>query len=365
MNSLFSLRSAFASGLHSLVVGLGAVALVAGVGCGQEERTINDPRWLSDAMGQAVGAHFHVAHDDEDALRVLNALGYAHRAEGHYERKVDLSAHTALVPSDMPSLQSIDAIAVITVYRPFLGEQQYAYATLRSLLRELPQEAQINMMVGNALVDYLSADRLANEIGADNVGRIHVHPTSADIAQFFEDEPIGVATRATWNFARALRGYRGTRHLMLLEDDISLAQGSMAALHPYLEAPEAPVFTLFNDRCGSIPVTQQLPASALAVAATPMRRNSDFPTTQATLFSSGVANAAGRYIATRAGRESYDYMLGRFFAQTQSALGYIRPSIVQHEGRSSTGLSGPNNVPYSACYVDVVQAEVAEPQPQP
>lgn len=327
--------------------------LMIGASCNAEPQPLNSPRWLNKAINSNINEGFVVAHDDDDAEHTLHALGFSKISKGRYVRRVDLLTRATLVPSAMADLPEIDAIAVITINRPFLGDKQYAYDTLRSLFAELPGDAHINMLVGNADVSYLNADILAREIGINNVSRVHITPAPKDVAEFFIEEAIAVRPRAAWNFARALRSYNGTKHLLLLEDDISLARGSMQQLRPYLNMPPVSIFTLFNDRCSSIEPTWRWDDSTLAIGAAAILRNYDFPTTQAIIFSADVANDAGEYLITRAGRESYDYMLGRFFAQTQSTLGYVQPSIAQHEGHQTTGLSDSES-PWSTCYEPVI-----------
>ena len=327
-----------------------AVLLVGAAACTVEAQPLNSPRWLPQAMSTPLGEEFKIAYDDGDALHTLHSLGFAKLAEGHYQRKVDLLPHGTLVPSAMDDLPEIDAIAVISIHRPFLGDKQYAYDTLRSLMAHLPKQAQINMLVGNADTDYLSHDVLVREIGQEDAERVHITPTPQDVAQFFVGEGISTGPRAAWNYARALRSYGGSQHLLLLEDDVSLSANGVAHLQKYLSEPPVSLFALFNDRCAAIEPTWSRPDSALTIGAKLIERNSDFPTLQAMVYASEVANDAGEYLVTRAGRESHDYMLGRFFGQTRSVLGYVQPSIAQHEGRRTTGLSGPNSVPWSTCY---------------
>lgn len=352
LSSAFGFRSFARADAHRAAALSSICMLLTSVACGLgEEPAMNDPKWLSRAMERSVGEPFVVPYDDEDAQHVMHGLGYAKLSAGHYERRVDLTAQQTLVPSAMPSLPGIDAIAMITIRRPTLGDKQYVYDSLRSLFAELPQEAQINLLVGNNDATYLSEDILMRELGAALCQRVHIHAAPDVIAEFFVGENIGVVARSTWNYARALRSYRGQTHLLLVEDDISLATGSLMQLRPYLDAPRVPVMTLFNDRCASVATTWTVPGSQLSLGASTQRRSRDFPTTQAVLFSSAVANDAGRYLMTRAGRMTYDYMLGQFFAQDFSVLGYVQPSIVQHEGRTSAGLSVPGHEPLSTCYL--------------
>jgi hypothetical protein len=329
---------------------VGTLLLGVAAACTVEPQPLNAPRWLPAAMSTPLGEDFKIAYDDGDALHTLHALGFAKIAEGHYQRKVDLLPHGTLVPSAMDDLPEIDAIAVISIHRPFLGDKQYAYDTLRSLMAQLPAQAQINMLVGNANTDYLAHDVLVREIGQEDAQRVHITAAPQDVAQFFVDEAISTGPRAAWNYARALRSYAGSRHLLLMEDDVSLSAHGMAQLRKFLIEPPVSVFALFNDRCAAIEPTWSRPDSALTIGAKLIERNSDFPTLQAMVYASEVAHDAGDYLVTRAGRESHDYMLGRFFGQTRSTLGYVQPSIAQHEGRQTTGLSGPNSVPWSTCY---------------
>jgi hypothetical protein len=305
------------------------------------------PDWFESALKTPVGDAISIDTDDTVARQTLAALGFSRAAEGRYVRQVNLLDHPQLVPSIMAELPEIDTIAMISIFRP-QRLPSYIYATLRDLFRELPQGAEINVLVGDADTSYLSIETLAQEIGAQNAEHVHIIPAPTEIAAFFIQEETSIAGRATWNYARALRSYAGKKKFLLLEDDLALPEGGLANIAPWLSHSPVNLMTLYNDRCWKRAKTLRRKKSTLMVQPTRIQRNDEFPTTQAIIFDANMTYDAGTYIQQRAGRESYDYMLGRFFAQAHAVLGYVYPSIVQHEGRTTTGLSGGTG-PYSDC----------------
>ena len=333
------------------------VACLCAAACGTPDAAADNldvPAWMAQAMSLPVGQMFTVAPDGDAAIHSLHALGYARLEEGVYERRVDLLQTERLVLSHMLELPEIDAVAILSVYRPNLDEQ-YIYPTLRSLLTELPETAQINILVGNAETAYLQPQVLDAQVAPRASSRIHLMLTPQPVADFFGKEPIRTSPRAAWNYARALRSYVGRSHLMVFEDDITLAKNSLSQLRPWLKEPRTPIFALYNDRCYALSRLWSRSDSALGVGPSTIRKNRDFPTLQAMIYSKTVAAEAGSYVALRAGRETHDYMLGRYFSQTPTVLGYVHPSVAQHWGLQTTGLSGATSLPYSQCY----QAEIS------
>ena len=338
----------------ALVVGLWAGACGKPEGNGTPEK-LDVPSWMAEAMSLPVGRRFTVTPDDGAAHHSLHALGYAKLDEGVYERRVDLLQTEQLVLSHMPELPEVDTIAVVSVYRPNV-EEQYIYPTLRSLWAELPETAQINVLVGNADTAYLQPQVLDAQVAPGAASRIHLLVTPQPVADFFDKEPISTSPRAAWNYARALRSYVGHSHLMLFEDDITLAKNSLAQLRPWLKEPRTTVFVLYNDRCYGDNRLWARSDSALRIGPAPIRTNGDFPTLQAMLYGKSVTAEAGSYLVLRAGRETHDYMLGRYFSQAPTDVGFVHPSIAQHTGLITTGLSGADSLPLSRCYQESFDA---------
>ena len=315
---------------------------------------LDSPAWMASAMEMSVGRNLVLEHDDEAAQYTLQALGFAHVGERRYTRMTNLLAPEALTPSVMPTLPEIDAVAVISVYRPKLKQDQYIYPTLRSLLTELPEGGIVNVLVGNGDTAYLDDAMLIEHVGADAPARVRVMAPPEGVAAFFARDDIATAPKAAWNFSRALRSYRGGQHLLVLEDDVQLSRRGLQHMRPYLKHAPVDVFALYNDRCDFVPNTLRRADTELALGIVPIRKNADFPTLQTLVISAHAANDAGEYLVTRAGRESHDYMLGRYFAMTHSKLAYVNPSISQHVGFQTTGLSGPDSLPWSRCFVEAL-----------
>jgi hypothetical protein len=328
-------------------------------GCGVdssrvEHVALDSPAWLNAAMATPLGQTFDVGEDDEASHHTMHALGFAKLGQGKYVHQVDMLSYRPLLVSRMAELPEIDTVAVLSINRKSMGDEQYIYPTLRSLFGELPKSAYVNILVGNDDTAYLEHATLARQIGEDAANRVVLIHTSSAITQFWQKEEVSTGPRAAWNYSRALRSYVGTKHLLLLEDDVTLTQNGLAHLRPYLQRPVADVIALYNDRCDRVDVQWIDRYSPLQISRKFVRRSGDFPTLQAMLYNAMTANDAGTYLVSRAGRESHDYMLGRFFAKGPDKLGYVKPSIAQHEGRTTTGLSGADSIPYSECFVPVL-----------
>ena len=311
---------------------------------------LDTPTWLDAAQAVAEGGTYSPPQNDETAQDTLAALGYRPLPNSSdWMRDANLLLEQPLAMSSMAELPQIDAIAMISTFRPYLQEQ-YIYPSLKKLFTALPPTAIVNILVGNAQTDYVQPDVLAHAIGADFASRVHIVPAPESTSRYFDTVQAWIAKRATWNYARALRSYRGTTNLLLVEDDIDVAPGAFSSLRPYLAAEVAGIYLMYNDRCKVGKPMWAMPESAVTIHPFTIRLNSEFPTTQAIVYSSSVAHHVGDYIAVRAGRESYDYMIGRYLADFEYVIGYVYPSVVQHTGLLTSGLSAPGHAPYSWCF---------------
>ena len=305
---------------------------------------------LADAGSLAVGSRYLAPSEDEAHAESLRALGFSHQGEQMWRRDANMLATETLVPSLMPELPEIDAVAVISTFRPQVREQ-YIYETLTQLFRALPAEAQVNVLVGNSDTDYVAPAVLSEKLGDAHAARIHVIFTPTDVDQYFKAHRSKVSVKATWNYARALRSYRGDKHLLLFEDDIVLADHALMAIRPLLLQKRTGIFSLYNDRCSSVEAWWQPEGSKLSVGTQVMRENGgDFPSTQAIVYAASLANDLGDYLTLRAGREPYDYMTGRYLVQFNYEIGYVDPSVVQHVGYATTGLSA-GHPPRTSCFL--------------
>lgn len=337
---------------------MGALCCLWATTCGSDDtgqRVLGTPDWLVQAMALPVGRRYLPATEDDTARTSLHALGYARVDKGVYERRVDLTQAEPLVLSQMPQLPEIDTIAVVSVYRANLDEQ-YIYPTLRSLLAELPDTAQINVLVGNADTAYLQPQVLEAEVGAGASARVHLFVPPQPVDDFFAKERIATSPRAAWNYARALRGYVGHSNLLLLEDDVTLAKNGLRQLRPWLQDPRTPaVVALYNDKCFGSERLWARSDSALSMGPARIRNYRDYPTLQMLIYSKEVAAEAGSWLVLRAGRDPHDWMLGRYFTQEDPTLvGYVHPSLAQHHGLQTTGLSAPGWLPHSNCFAETI-----------
>ena len=338
--------------LLSKMVSAFLVVMVGGCGPNRHDTVQLDlPAWFEQAANLAIGSPFVPDVDDPAARETLTTLGYTRNEGGTYTRRINLIRQEQLVPSAMSELPTVDAIAVVSVYRPN-QPKQYLYSTLRSLFAEFPDSAQVNVLVGTKDVDYVEQNVLVRELGEANAQRVHIVYTPQDIADHFIENNFGVSRRASWNYSRALLSYSGTGMLLLLEDDVEFATGMVAQLSPWLSNPPADAVSLFNRICrrNSKKKTLSHPDSLVQVDMLPVRRSSDFPTIQAMLYTANVTRQAGEYLAYRSNRETHDYMLGRVFAEHSGFIGLMSPSVVQHTGLMTSGLSSPKSLPISRCY---------------
>jgi hypothetical protein len=315
---------------------------------------IDVPPWFDMAASLPMGASLDAASlgggADDEALATLKALGFAaQQVNGPWHKEADLMREETMVPSLMPELPEVGAIALISTFRPQVREQ-YIYATLTSLFDALPESATINVFVGDENLAYISLNELEHRIGQARASRVHVIPTPAATAAYFANHDIDVFLKATWNYARALRSHRGPGFLLMCEDDIIINRHALPHLRPYLQHGVSDVFVLYNDRCGGVPKTFSVKSSRVAIHADVIRKSSDFPTTQAIVYEGQTAQQVGQYLAARAGREHYDYLVGRYLTPSRAAIGYVYPSVVQHVGFATTGLSAPGTLPMSSCY---------------
>ena len=77
-------------------------------------------------------------------------------------------------------------------------------------------------------------------------------------------------------------------------------------------------------------------------------KNSQFWYTQAMYFSAEVANALGRFVQLRTYLKGYDHIIMRFMQHHRMQVSYVHPSLVQHTGRESTGVS--SHFPEAGCF---------------
>ena len=305
------------------------------------------PVWYEQAARCAIGAFFEAPDTAEVTRTTLMALGFVPVPAPHWIRRADLLQPEALVASTMPELEFIDAVAVISTFRPHVKDQ-YIYPTLDSLFAALPQRAIINVLVGSGETDYLRPEMLVHRFGLERAQRIHVMAPPNQVAAFFEESGQTVHAKAGWNYARALRAYHGRRHLLLLEDDIELSSDALTGLSPFYAAKSGDIVVLFNRYCDSVQPTWTSAATRLTLAETRLGHMHGYPTTQAIAYSAQVAAPLAEYLIGRAGREPYDWLSGRYFYARNQSIYFVYPSVVQHRGYQTTGLSG--ELPVTRCF---------------
>ena len=223
----------------------------------------------------------------------------------------------------------------------------FSYQTLRSLFATFPEDVKVNVMVGNANADYVVGKRIVAAVGAQNAQRIHAWPTSVLTANFLATH-LQPSRRGGWNTVRSLRSYRGHKGLLLMEDDIAWTREAMIPFNRDAAAESLTAFSLYNFHCYGIgPFTSEKTRASLAnaeVATSPLilavvdNSQFEFHAMQAVLYAPDIPGPPGRYTQRRMHLEHHDNVVGMFFRDHQTLIGYTFPSLVQHLGiRSAYG----------------------------
>ncbi len=246
-----------------------------------------------------------------------------------------------LVPTQLPGMPAIDAIAVISIYREDVP-QQYIYPMLRSTFDAFEADIEINVLVGNADGAYLATEVLKTELGASRAARVHVWTTAAETADFLGHH-FERRRRGSWNYARALLAYGGSRGLLLLEDDVEWGpRGGEVAAALLAEAP-LQVVSLYNYQCfrpdGQAAGDRTAPA--ITTRASRQLLQCGFTCTQAMYFPAEVVAPVGRHIQLRMHEMPYDMLMHNFFLHHELAVNYTYPSLVQHVGRQTAIHTSP------------------------
>ena len=290
-------------------------------------------RFMQTSVGDSVDRAVLPAH----LRHGMAGLGFVADDEHTYRRVMPAAVAPAWVPMHSPRLPQVDTIAIISIARPDAGEP-YIYATLRSLFATISPDIEVNVIVGDDNPAYLAADVLAHQLGAGPAGHVHVWPATAAWADHLH-EHLGVHARAAWNYSRALAGYRGSRGLLLLEDDVVWAHEAAAPLAHLLGPPSPPAISLYNFFCGRLPggsSATEGPSHILSVAARDLPWK--FSRTQTMLYQAALVAPMAHYMQLRLEVLPLDLLVGEFMAEHELTFGFAEPSMVQHIGRHTTGL---------------------------
>ena len=250
-----------------------------------------------------------------------------------------------LVLSDMPTLPNIDCIVISSISRKST-DQVYVYATLRSIFQEFPPEAHVNILVGNSDADYVSAANLTEQFGAEDAARVHVIPTPPDVADYLSG--LAIAKRGGWNFARGLLKYRGSRGIIILEDDVEWAPGSPALLQNLTEQTRLSVMSLYNLWCETLGGRRAVATSGLLSAEVPDRGWGFQWFSQGFYVAAEFARPLGEHHLVHLNTYCWDKLVNYFLVAHNLDVAYTYPSVLQHRGRVSTGPWGDHA---STCYL--------------
>lgn len=289
-------------------------------------------------------------HDDPECW---TNLGLLPTAPGSYQRTSHLDQTFVPVSAQCADLEQIDCVTVLSVERSYV-QHQYVYDTLRSVLATFPAQVHINIAVGNAQSEYLCAQRLEAEVGSHHARQLHVWATGPGEAAALNAFPVH--RRATWNYARALRSYQGTRGLLLLEDDIVWSVGGLERFDWWLSGRRLPIVSLYNRFAPPWPPGKGIQVADL-VTVNLARARPAFTSTQAMYVDASIARALGDYLLLRMHTMPYDLLINAFIRQHQLWVGHTYPSLVQHVGNVTTGLGEFHQ---SRCFVASIASQGRE-----
>ncbi len=313
-----------------------------------------DARWFSELQAVPLGGRTpaHEEEAEEAPAQMWRDMGFLPEGGGAYRRAADLiDPLPTLVPTELPELAHIDCLATISIDR-HNGAEPYLYQTLRSLFAAFPAGVHINVLVSNTDVDYVSSQRLADAVGGQHVGHIHVHPTGAQTAAYLHNE-LPAYRRGGWNYARALRSYSGDKGLVLMEDDVLWTRGGPEKFDAWLQQQMLPSASLFNDHCAHLSGESDYQNADFRIN-TVLGHQHYFVNLQGMYYDHAIANSLGRYLQLRMHRQIYDHVIGWFFSDHKVAIGYAFPSITQHIGGLSAAKGQGHDWSFhqSSCFRD-------------
>lgn len=340
-----------------------AATLFAGfaTGCGEVRDPADLEAWYNSVQTVQLREAVIPGLDAFASDKRMRAAGFVRRTD-RWERQADLTLSPPAVALGTGAMRHVRAVSVLSVDRRN-GSEPYIYATLRSLLAELPDDGVVNVFVGNADVDYVSAERLQQKVfaGGEIAGtpaRVHVVAADAADVDYMNQAHFSLSERASWNYARMLRGYAGDGYHVTFEDDVLLGRGSLWILDELLERSRPHVLSLYNHRCDRVPGfdrarrgTAQLATERHDIA------GGGFWGTQSVAFRGDQGVAAGRYLQAYLGDKPFDKLLDRYLSERQRVFGYAVPSMVQHMGVQTTGLGFHHQ---SRCFADTYPAPDAD-----
>ena len=272
----------------------------------------------------------------------MRALGFTPVHDRRWQRQAAVNASLTAKPLGADALPHVGAISVLSIDRNN-GQTPYLYATLRSLFDELPADAVVNVFVGDASLDYVQPDRLAEHVGLDAALRVHVVGSDQGVLDYMQVADFTRSERASWNYARMLRAYRGPLWHLTFEDDVELGRGSLRAFEALVGGRQPDVLSLYNNKCWG----EDTP---LEFAKPRIKRHgrSSFWGTQSVAFFGAASYDVGTYVQAHLGELPFDLLINRYLKRGAYSLGYVYPSMVQHMGVLTSGLGFHHT---SDCYM--------------
>ena len=314
-----------------------AVAFGACLLSGDAEHVHSPLAWCAASEAMAVGSAVAVSGPEAAPERQMRGLGFVAHGSASYVREVSLNAPVAARHLPEAASEQLGAVSVLSIDRGS-PEEPYLYSTLRALFAELPQTAPINVFVGDDKLAYVAPQRLTRVLGPEQAARVHVLGTDASMLAYMATANFTRSERASWNYARLLRAYRGGRWHLAFEDDVALAPGSLAAFAELARTGDVDVVSLYNHRCHA-------GDEARPVASVEKMPGAYFWGTQAMAYRAGASFDLGVYIQAYLGTMPYDLLVHASLTAGPHRIGYAVPSMAQHLGLSSTGLGKMHTSP--------------------
>lgn len=309
-------------------------------------RRVHDTRGFDDAQWHALlgacpmGQSLRFAPLTATLHERLASQGFWRVARDTWQRIIDLHVREPVIGCDVPGLPGIGCVVVPSVARPMApGVEHYIYGTLRSLLASMPTGTAINVMVGTSDASFVSKSALVRALGVARSEQVHVFAASAAIEQYLRRH-APLRARTTWNHARALASYTGSGKVLFVEDDVLWSRRASEFVMGASWMTSPSIISLYH----APPYNGFCFAHAFCQKETVLTIRADlyeglFSCCQALLYEADFAREVACMLRLRMNGVPTDTNMANYFWHRKTTLGFARPSLVQHIGRQSSGLS--------------------------
>lgn len=221
--------------------------------------------------------------------------------------------------------ENIDCISIISIDRV---EHNYIYKTLQNIFFCFTDNIYINIYIGNEHTEYLNDSILQNYLSEQQISRINKISISPEYLDKIKD--YNVYLKGKFNYARALCHYNGNKGLIIFEDDIDVTNNMLDIVEKvtnFIKEKENKYILCLYDRWHD-KKTDNFKISYVG---------NDFSCTQGMYYTNNVTNELWLDIIEL--DMPYDIAIHQCSKMINIPLLYMVPSLVQHEGIQTTGLS--------------------------